>query len=223
MSEAAIPAALAGTRERILGTARELFAEQGYTAASISKIAKKANVLTGSLYWAFESKERLFAEVLTVSAEEWKQRYLPLSAQQTTPYDRLMVFASGFREAPEFLRLMMIVATEHQASRPEILDAAVAIRRSWRNYIEQSLDPLLRTYGPENANRVAQRIGRLVLLMLDGVFMSLQIEKNELTPEQMFVDVLGILNRELEFELTRMGQPSVESKTAPLSSVGLNE
>lgn len=199
-------AAVAGTRERIVDAARELFAEQGYTAASMSKIAKKANVLTGSIYWAFESKERLFAEVLKVSAEEWKQRYLPLSAQQANPYDQLMVFASGFREAPEFLRLMMIVATEHQASRREILDAAVSIRRSWRDHIEQALDPALRSYGPENAKRIAQRIGRLVLLMLDGVFMSLQIEKNELTAEEMFVDVLGILHREAEFQLSQIGK-----------------
>jgi len=51
------------TRERILAAARALFAEQGYTAASISKIAKKAEVLPGSLYWAFESKEKLFAAI----------------------------------------------------------------------------------------------------------------------------------------------------------------
>ena len=195
---------LHGTRERILAAARQLFAEQGYTAASISKIAKRAKVLPGSIYWAFESKERLFAEVLTVTADEWKQKYLPLTDQHAEPAKQLMLFASGFVEAPEFLRLMMVIVTEHQAGSRKIVDAAIAIRRSWRNYIEQTLAPLLEGCDRDGAELLAQRIGRLTLQLLDGVFMSLQIEQNELTAEEMFADVANILKRELELGLLQI-------------------
>ncbi|MGF6639610.1 AcrR family transcriptional regulator [Paraburkholderia sp. MM5496-R1] len=193
-------------RDRILAAAREVFAEQGYTAASISKIAKKANVLSGSIYWAFESKERLFAEVLTITAEEWRRKFKPFSDQKTDPYEKLMVFASGFVQAPEFLRLMMIVATEHQASRHEIRDAAVKIRREWRDYVERSVAPLLEGYESDGAKRLAQRMGRMLLQLLDGVFMSLQIEQNEMTAEQMFIDVSGVLRREFEFGLSQLNR-----------------
>lgn len=196
------------TRERILAAARELFAEQGYTAASISKIAKKADVLPGSLYWAFESKERLFAAVLTAASEEWIRKYLPAANDEPTGLSDIrkgvLVFASGFAEGPEFLRLMMVVATEHQAGSPEIREAAIAIRRFWRDRMEGSLMEALSPYEAEGARALAQRMGRLTLQLLDGVFMSLQIERTELTPEELFADVADVLARELEFGIGRL-------------------
>lgn len=196
------------TRERILAAARELFAEQGYTAASISKIARKAEVLPGSLYWAFESKEKLFAAVLTAASEEWTRRFIPAANADPPKYSdirkELLVFASGFAEGPEFLRLMMVVATEHQAGSPEIREAAIAIRRFWRDRMERSLMLALTDCEPDAAMTLAQRIGRLTLQLLDGVFMSLQIEQTELTPEQLFADVADVLARELEFGVGRL-------------------
>ena len=196
------------TRERILAAARELFAEQGYTAASISKIAKRADVLAGSIYWAFESKEKLFAEALTAAAEEWKRRFLPAANDGRLSVDevrsRLLPFASGFVEGPEFLRLLMVVATEHQASSPEIREAAVAVRRMWRDNLESALLADLGDYEPAAARALAQRVGRLVLQLLDGAFMSLQIEQTELTPEELFADAADVIQRELRFGVERL-------------------
>lgn len=196
------------TRERILAAARELFAEQGYTAASISKIAKRADVLAGSIYWAFESKEKLFAEALTAAAEEWKRRFLPAANDGRLSVDevrgRLLPFASGFVEGPEFLRLLMVVATEHQASSPEIHEAAVAVRRMWRDNLESALLADLGDYEPAAARALAQRVGRLVLQLLDGAFMSLQIERTELTPQELFADAADVIQRELRFGVERL-------------------
>lgn len=53
----------AGTRDRLLGAARELIEEGGYGAASVLAIADRAGVASGTLYRHFASKEELFVEL----------------------------------------------------------------------------------------------------------------------------------------------------------------
>ena len=50
-------------RERLLAAARELLAEGGYAAASVSALAERAGVATGSVYNHFSSKQELLAAV----------------------------------------------------------------------------------------------------------------------------------------------------------------
>jgi len=50
-------------RERLLDSARELLAEGGYAATSISALADRAGVATGSVYTHFSSKQELLAAV----------------------------------------------------------------------------------------------------------------------------------------------------------------
>jgi len=51
------------TRARILDAAAEVFTEQGYSAR-LSDIAHRAGMKTGSLYYHFDSREDLVAEIL---------------------------------------------------------------------------------------------------------------------------------------------------------------
>ncbi|MDK0517929.1 TetR/AcrR family transcriptional regulator [Streptomyces sp. ML-6] len=50
-------------RERLLDAARQLLAEGGYAAASVSALARRADVSTGSVYNHFASKQELLAAV----------------------------------------------------------------------------------------------------------------------------------------------------------------
>jgi AcrR family transcriptional regulator len=50
-------------RERIVSAASALVARGGYRAASVSAVARRAGVATGSVYRHFPSKAELFAEV----------------------------------------------------------------------------------------------------------------------------------------------------------------
>lgn len=58
------------SREDLLAAARGVFAEQGYTAASMSRIAKGAGLRKASLFHHFASKEALYLEVLTSTLGE---------------------------------------------------------------------------------------------------------------------------------------------------------
>lgn len=58
------------TREKALIHARKLFAKKGFEATSMVEIAKLAGIEKPSLYYFFESKEYIFAEVMENIWEE---------------------------------------------------------------------------------------------------------------------------------------------------------
>jgi AcrR family transcriptional regulator len=59
----------ARTRQRILDAAAAVFREQGYANARLSDIAARAGMQTGSLYYHFDSREDLVAEILRLGIE----------------------------------------------------------------------------------------------------------------------------------------------------------
>ncbi|MFG1672680.1 TetR/AcrR family transcriptional regulator [Micromonospora sp. NPDC049282] len=52
------------TRQRLFVAAVELIAEQGFSATTVDDIAARAGVAKGTVYYNFESKTRLFEELL---------------------------------------------------------------------------------------------------------------------------------------------------------------
>jgi len=59
----------AATRTAVLDAAAKLFRERGYAAPSLREIALAAGIQAGSLYYHFDSKEHIVAEVLRVGVE----------------------------------------------------------------------------------------------------------------------------------------------------------
>ncbi|QYX83579.1 ScbR family autoregulator-binding transcription factor [Streptomyces akebiae] len=57
------------TRRAVLEAAATVFAEHGYTAATVADILKTAGVTKGALYFHFDSKEALARGVLEVQAD----------------------------------------------------------------------------------------------------------------------------------------------------------
>jgi len=57
------------TREVLLDKAAQMFSRQGYQSTSLKEIAAAADMKAGSLYYHFESKEALMAEVLDRSIQ----------------------------------------------------------------------------------------------------------------------------------------------------------
>src|SRR3954464_10631962 len=57
-----LPAATA--REEILDAAAELFAQRGYAATSTRLIAERVGIRQASLYYHFDTKEQILAELL---------------------------------------------------------------------------------------------------------------------------------------------------------------
>lgn len=64
-TEATAPSRRTDTREVILSTALELFADKGYDATSMREIAEKIGISKPALYYHFDSKEDIVRGVLT--------------------------------------------------------------------------------------------------------------------------------------------------------------
>src|SRR5690242_8434572 len=60
------------TRERVLATALDTFAREGFAGASMRDIAKRARIRVSSLYHYFPSKEALYAAVLARLQDEMR-------------------------------------------------------------------------------------------------------------------------------------------------------
>jgi AcrR family transcriptional regulator len=89
------------TRARLLRSAQELIEEDGYGAASVVAISRRAGVAAGTMYRHFASKEELFVELFRsvcdreVRAGQAAAAALPASA---TAVERMTTVVSTFAE-----------------------------------------------------------------------------------------------------------------------------
>jgi AcrR family transcriptional regulator len=67
-------AAVGETRQRLMDTARTLFAEQGFHAVSLRRLGRDLGLHAGSLYAHVESKEALLHELIEESLERRLER-----------------------------------------------------------------------------------------------------------------------------------------------------
>src|SRR5678816_4156304 len=80
------------TRQRILDAAARVFREQGYANARLADIAELADMQTGSLYYHFDGREDLVAEILRLGVKTaWSHVRAAVDAlpPSATPLDRL--------------------------------------------------------------------------------------------------------------------------------------
>lgn len=73
------------TRDRILGTARELFHGRSYADVGIKEICDIAQVQKGSFYHFFKSKQELAMAVIDDMAEDWAQGFVAEAFDQNLP------------------------------------------------------------------------------------------------------------------------------------------
>jgi AcrR family transcriptional regulator len=91
----------ADKRRRILAAAQEVFAEQGFDAARMDEVARRARVGKGTLYNYYESKEDLLIQAVIASMEEVQERIA--SAVDPSPDQPL-------RSLEEVLRMLVVEA-----------------------------------------------------------------------------------------------------------------
>jgi TetR/AcrR family transcriptional repressor of nem operon len=73
------------TRERILGTARELFHANSYADIGIKQICDAAKVQKGSFYHFFPSKRDLALAVIENMADDWAHGFVKEAFDQSLP------------------------------------------------------------------------------------------------------------------------------------------
>src|ERR1700742_408142 len=83
-------------RELILDAARQVFAEEGLEGASLRAIADRAGYTPAALYFHFESKEAIYAEVLKSSLASLGAAVDQAVAQTRTSAQKLKAAAMSF-------------------------------------------------------------------------------------------------------------------------------
>jgi len=96
-------------RELILDAARQVFEAEGLDGASLRAIAAAAGYTPAALYFHFDSKEAIYAEVLRGSLARLGERVAAAVAEAGRPADRLraaaMAFFQFYDESPRDLDL----------------------------------------------------------------------------------------------------------------------
>ena len=67
-------------KDLILTTALKIFAEEGYHASSVNKIADKANISKGLIYNYFDSKEDLLNNIISNIMDRYMEKYPPIDS-----------------------------------------------------------------------------------------------------------------------------------------------
>ena len=65
------------TRERLIGTAAELFWKQGYAQTGVNEIIQQAQATSGSFYHFFPTKEDLWVAAVETALARFMERLLP--------------------------------------------------------------------------------------------------------------------------------------------------
>ncbi|HET6724959.1 MAG TPA: TetR/AcrR family transcriptional regulator [Gammaproteobacteria bacterium] len=105
----------------ILSAARDLFAEHGYDAVSMSMIAAEASVSKANLYHHYRSKEDLYFAVLRDACDGNESAWQSILAAEGPVVERLRRFARQHLEDicanPTQVRLIMREVAEHSEHR----------------------------------------------------------------------------------------------------------
>jgi AcrR family transcriptional regulator len=101
------------TRERIVATARRLFAASGYEGTSTETVLEESGVSRGALYHHFDNKEALFAAVLEAVELDIANATARASANVRDPVAALRAAFAAFLDlacTPEVRQIVLIDA-----------------------------------------------------------------------------------------------------------------
>jgi AcrR family transcriptional regulator len=152
-----------GTRGRILDAALHLFAETGYSGASIRDIAAAAGVQSATLYAHFPSKEHILAKLADIGHEEHHRRLrAALLESQPDPEKQLSALVHAHvRMHCELAMLAVVANTELHSLSPELAAPVLATRESsvqlLMEVIQRGSD--LGVFGPPHVWLAAAAIG----------------------------------------------------------------
>lgn len=159
------------TRQLIAKTARELFAERGFEAVTVTDIARAADVSPQTVFNYFPTKEDLFYSRLEAFEHELVDaiRNRPPDEPVLDAFARFILAAQGPMEDTERLRTVTRVITESPsllARERQVLDhyASVLARMIAEETGDESIEPLVTAYALIGLHRaLIEHVRRRVL------------------------------------------------------------
>lgn len=129
---------------KILQAAQELVVKEGFSAFSMSALAKQANLAKGTVYMFVETPEEVFAELYLVALENYISMVLPHAAMDTALTAEMLIAAD---DIPLFLKLLARFSTVIEAQLPR--EGLIETKRSVAVQMERFAARLVKTRGLE--------------------------------------------------------------------------
>ncbi|MGI4721135.1 MAG: TetR/AcrR family transcriptional regulator [Janthinobacterium lividum] len=164
----------AASRERILDAAFEVLRDEGYSGATMAKVAKKAELPVGSVYWHFENKDMLLAALIDTSYARWHSQvasaHQPRAGESFAEHIARLFDGDANRQydAADFWRLGVILSVEksvrEQVARERFLKIRQLQRAEFASWWRAVLPEALLGHDPE----LPERLSGFALALQDG-------------------------------------------------------
>jgi AcrR family transcriptional regulator len=170
----------------VLEVAAKLIAAHGYAATSIARIGRESGANPASIYWAFGSKEGLFAAVMERAAAAFFAGLSDLQGEVDDPWQGLADLGRAFEGGPEFLRLLLVLSLERRDGDPAALDAARRVRADAVARLAKAYAVALPVTDDPQRRTICETLARYTLMLFDGVFVASQIEPDSTDMNRAF-------------------------------------
>ena len=157
-------------REKILGTAARLFAEQGYENTSISQVARAAKVSKALIFWYFETKEQLYRSALRKTLEPYFISVDDIEGlNEREQIERLIeLFAEFVRENVYSVRFFLSLMLQGERQPDEVIRRVSELYGVFRNLLSEIIESGQRrgVFRPDCSPRLD---AAMIMAALDGV------------------------------------------------------
>lgn len=174
------------SRQRILDAAVEIAGERGYEGTSIAAVSAKCGLPASSIYWHFKDKDDLIAAVIERSFETWLAAVELPSEETGTPLERVTAMAGNVAksliDAPDFLRLGLMLALERRPAEPRGRTVFLQVRDIARAKIAEMAQTLV----PDLDEESAHLLTTYAVAGADGLFVQREINGDAIDLVAMF-------------------------------------
>jgi AcrR family transcriptional regulator len=166
------------SREAVLDAAERVMAAQGFEAATLARVVDEAGIPMSSVYHYFGSKEGILLAVMERGAERFFADLPRPEKRFGPPAEHLQVMAevvaATLDRHPNFLRLLIVFATQPRAGDGDEVQAVVA--RVREQALERLREQIALAFDEDRGDRVTDRLARFALATIDGAFVARQAD-----------------------------------------------
>ncbi|MGI5452795.1 TetR family transcriptional regulator [Streptomyces sp. CA-249302] len=174
------------SRQRILDAAVAIAGERGYEGTSIAAVSAKCGLPASSIYWHFKDKDDLIAAVIERSFETWLTAAALPGEAVGTPLERVTAMAADVArslvDAPDFLRLGLMLALEHRPTEPRGRTVFLQVR----DIASQKITEVMRTLFPDLDEAAVRTLTTYAVAGADGLFVHREIHGEDVDLVAMF-------------------------------------
>lgn len=186
---------VARTRELLLTAAEEVFAEQGFAAASVDGIAERAGFSRGAVYANFDGKEELFLAVFERQLERQMDEgwQLQSSGAPEVALGKLRALGEGTRFADRKRFLLLTEFRLYALRTPEVRARFVELERRLLDWYAKAIADTAERAGLRLPIPVEQ-LALMVLSMENGIAMFAHLDPEKVSHDA-FIDAMAALAR----------------------------